>query len=65
MPHTMVSVYLVNDTVCDIPDSLWQARCTCGHTETDVLLSRAQRRLDAHAGIAAVSHVHTADMLES
>jgi hypothetical protein len=65
VPHTMVSVYLVNDTVCNIPDSLWQARCNCGHTETHVLLSQAQRRLDDHAGIAAVSHVHTAEMLES
>lgn len=64
MPHTMIGVYLVNDTVCNIPDSIWQARCTCGHTETDVLLSRAQRRLETHAGIAAVSHVHTAEILE-
>lgn len=63
--HTMIGVYSVNDTVCNIPDSLWQAVCSCGHKETDVLLSRAQRRLETHAGIAAVSHVHTAEMLES
>lgn len=62
--HKMISVYLVNDTVCDIPDSIWQARCSCGHTEDHVLLSRAQRRLETHAGIAAVSHVHTREILE-
>jgi hypothetical protein len=65
MPHThdTKSVYLVNDELCGIPDSLWQVTCRCGFTATHVLLSKAQHAHDEHAG-TVVSHVHTAEMLE-
>lgn len=58
------AVYLVNDDVCGIPDSLWQVTCGCGHfTATHALLSKVQAAHDAHAG-TVVSHIHTAQMLE-
>lgn len=63
MKH-QASVYLVNDNVCDIPDSLWQVTCGCGHfTATHVLLSKVQHAHDVHAN-AVVNHTITAEMLE-
>jgi hypothetical protein len=59
------TVYLVNDDLCGIPDSLWRVTCACGRfTATHILLSKAQHAHDEHAG-TVVSHVITADMLES
>lgn len=58
-PHT---VYLVNDDITGIPDSLWKATCTCGQAALSPLLSAAQRLIDAHCGVS-ISHIHTADLL--
>jgi hypothetical protein len=60
--HQPHRVYLVNDEITGIPDSLWKATCTCGHATLEPLLSAAQRKIDAHCGIT-VSHIHTADVL--
>jgi hypothetical protein len=61
--HATKSVYLVNDDVCGIPDSLWRVTCRCGFSATHVLLSKAQAQHDDHAG-TAISHIITAQLLE-
>ena len=64
MPDHTPSVYLVNDDVCGIADSLWRVSCACGKfTATHVLLSKVQAAHDVHAD-AVVSHTITAQMLE-
>ena len=43
----------------------WVARCSCGKRFTNRLLSAALAQLDDHCGIAAVSHIHTSEMLSA
>jgi len=63
MQHTP-SVYLVNDDICGIPDSLWTVTCGCGDfTATHYLLSKVQNAHDVHAD-AVVNHTITAQLLE-
>jgi hypothetical protein len=46
------------------PVGAWVVTCDCGWRAEHILLSRAQSQHDTHAG-TAVSHIHTAEMLEA
>lgn len=64
-PHGQKSVYILDTEYMGFTVSLWQIECECGHKITDRLVSHALRAHDTHAGIAATSHIHTAEMLEA
>lgn len=62
-PHGKRAVYPVDGEYMGFETSEWVVACECGITFTHMLLSNAQREHDDHAG-TAVSHIHTADMLD-
>jgi hypothetical protein len=67
-PHGRIAVYLV-DTEIPWDDAIFTISefiidCECGERFTSRLLSLAQEKHDNHSGRVAVSHVHTAQLLE-
>lgn len=63
-PHGQKAVYILDTDYYGFTVQDWIVECQCGESFTNRLLSRSLAAYDAHAG-TAVSHVHTADMLES
>jgi hypothetical protein len=63
-PHQTHEYALSNKPFLGDPVGAWVVTCDCGWTAEHILLSRAQSQHDAHAG-TAVSHIHTAEMLEA
>lgn len=63
-PHGQIGVYLLDNDYYGFAVQEWTVECECGATFSDRLLSNAMRGHDDHAG-HHVSHIHTADLLDS
>jgi len=64
-PHGARYVYLLDVAYFGTVTSDWTIECECGQQFAHRLLSGVMAKHDAHAGTAKVSHIHTADMLDS
>lgn len=64
-PHGEKRVYILDSEWYGQSFSDWVVECECGLEFPNRLLSRALDAHDRHAGVAAVSHVHTRELLES